>query len=332
LKTWFPSTSFPFIASAPMFGVAKGTLASAVTKVGGFGFIGAGFDLSPNSAQLAAVSSELSRTREILALPSSDPLPVGIGFITFHPSAATTSSLASVTPILEEHKPLAIWLFAPSAADVHTALIPGLKSIGSAWGLKVFVQTGNVEAARAAVRDGADVIVAQGSDAGGHQFKRSVGFACLVPEVVEAVEEEKGEREVAVIAAGGIVEGRGVAAALAAGAGGVVMGTRFVVSDEAGTPEWRKKLLVETKDGSQSTVKTAFFDELPGHNIWPSPFDGRAVVNQPYQEHLNGMPMQESTELYNASINGGDGQRASIWAGAGVGLIKSIEPAGDIVR
>lgn len=118
------------------------------------------------------------------------------------------------------------------------------------WTPKIAVQVGSVAAAREAARYGADVIVAQGADAGGHQFARAAGVISLVPEIVDMLREEefdgrgveRGEgqeegegegegkkrkkRDITVWAAGGIADGRGVAAALALGAEGVVLGTR----------------------------------------------------------------------------------------------------------
>ena len=115
------------------------------------------------------------------------------------------------------------------------------------WTPKIAVQVGSVAAAREAARYGADVIVAQGADAGGHQFARAAGVVSLVPEIVDMLREEefdgggvewgegqeegegegkKRRKEIAVWAAGGIADGRGVAAALALGAEGVVLGTR----------------------------------------------------------------------------------------------------------
>jgi nitronate monooxygenase len=136
-------------------------------------------------------------------------LPVGVGFLTFHNDDA-----AGLLPLLDRHRPLAVWLFA-QADHQHAKLITDIKSVGRAWSLKVFVQVGSVHAAIEAVNDGADVIVAQGSDAGGHQFASNSSIVTLLPEVTDAVKLL--QKDVHVLAAGGIMDGRAIAAALALG-------------------------------------------------------------------------------------------------------------------
>lgn len=146
--------------------------------------------------------------------PASGHIDVGIGFITAHDSISKFSE--TVVPIVENHRPAAVWLFAPDeTAKPHRTIIQALKAIKPPP--KVFVQVGNVATAREALQDGADVLVCQGIDAGGHQFRRGMGVVSLVPEVRNMIEEEAPAREVAVVAAGGIADGRGVAAALALG-------------------------------------------------------------------------------------------------------------------
>jgi nitronate monooxygenase len=100
-----------------------------------------------------------------LSLPSSSTLPIGVGFLTFNP----VNFVNEVIPVLLEHKPIAVWLFAPASRDQHAEIITALKAAGKVWGLKVFVQIGSVQTAREAVEDGCDILVVQGTDAGGHQ-------------------------------------------------------------------------------------------------------------------------------------------------------------------
>lgn len=181
--------------------------------------IGAGFDFSPSSEQMATLESEIkiasSRLGEVGKAATS--LPFGIGFLTTLTSSDNFTE--NLSPLIQRHKPSAIWLFCPepSTPTVHSTIIPHLRDLGSSWGLKIFVQVGSVSAARDAVNEGADVIVAQGIDAGGHQWANGVGVVSLVPEVRDMLRTEFPDREVALIAAGGIADGRGVVAALALG-------------------------------------------------------------------------------------------------------------------
>jgi nitronate monooxygenase len=217
LQALFPHTHSPLIISAPMLGVSTGRLAAAVSSAGGLGFLAGGASFGPSSADLASLSSELLSARAALGLADRPltPVPVGVGFITCHASYAQFETTA--LPVLLEHSPQAVWLFAPDVEaggeEVQARVIGALKHAG----FTVFVQVGTVAAARRAVRDGCDVVVAQGVDAGGHQYARGSGVISLVPEVRSMLEDEFQGREVAVVAAGGIVDGRGVAAALALG-------------------------------------------------------------------------------------------------------------------
>jgi nitronate monooxygenase len=176
-------------------------------------------DISAESANLKDLENQLSESRRLLgdqATDSSGRLRVGAGFLGLHPSFP--DFVTTTLPILQKHKPAAIWLFAPATSPTphHKTIIQAVKT-GIAPPPRVFVQVGNVTAAREALEDGADVVVCQGIDAGGHQFRKGMGVVSLVPEVRELVEEMGKEGDVAVMAAGGIVCGKGAAAGLALG-------------------------------------------------------------------------------------------------------------------
>ncbi|KXX81998.1 Nitronate monooxygenase [Madurella mycetomatis] len=335
LTKLFPHAQTPVIISAPMLGTSNGTLAAEVSKAGGLGIIPGGFDFSPSSPQLTALTNELTAARALLSpLPTaSSPLPVGVGFLLVHASVAA-HFLSTVVPVLRAHRPAAVWLFAPRDEDVASGVVGRIVAALRAEGLVVFFQVGTVASARQAVRDGADVLVVQGVDAGGHQFARGgAGVVSLVPEVVDMLEGLDLEgKEVPVVAAGGVVDGRGVAAALALGADGVVMGTRFIAAEEAWTPEWRRKILFETTDGGPSTVKTPVLDDIQGTPVWPSVYDGRAVIGKSWLDHAAGMPLDENIRLFKEADKAGDVSRKITWAGTGVGLVKETRGAGDIVR
>lgn len=112
--------------------------------------------------------------------------------------------------------PQAIWLFAPDPAPRHRAH-PDIIAACHEHGFKVFVQVGSVAAAREAALDGADVIVAQGVDAGGHQWAQGAGVISLVPEVRVMLDEEFAGKEIALVAAGGIAHENAVVAAICLG-------------------------------------------------------------------------------------------------------------------
>lgn len=216
LQAFFPNTKLPIIISAPMLGVSNGTLAAHVSKAGGIGMVPGGLDFKPGSAQLAALETELQAARSVLGLTelTLTPAPVGIGFLTLDPSAAQFRE--TVLPILEKYLPQAVWLFAPDPKAAERAH-PGIIEACHDHGIKVFVQVGTVAAAREAARDGADVIVAQGVDAGGHQFASGAGVISLVPEVRAMLDDDFMGKDIALVAAGGIADPSAVVAAIALG-------------------------------------------------------------------------------------------------------------------
>ena len=119
-------------------------------------------------------------------------------------------------PIIKQYRPAAVWLFAPDEKiKPHKNIITALKTIHPPP--VIFTQIGNVSSAREAVEDGTDVLVCQGIDAGGHQFRHGSGVVVLVPEVRSMIAREFPEKSIGVFAAGGIADGKGVAAMMALG-------------------------------------------------------------------------------------------------------------------
>ncbi|KUI74242.1 Nitronate monooxygenase [Cytospora mali] len=354
LQQLFPNTKLPVIISAPMLAVSNGTLAAQVSKAGGFGTVQGGYDLSPGSAHLASLEEDLKTARAALGLTEMTltPAPVGVGFITYHESVRRFRETA--LPILEKYLPQAVWLFAPDPDAAGGRAHPGIIEVLHEHGIKVFVQVGTVAAAREAARDGADIIVAQGADAGGHQFAAAAGVVSLVPEVRAMLDEEFGGREIALVAAGGIADPSAVVAAIALGADGVVMGTKvhdlmfivkFIVAKESSAPEYRRKAILEGKDGGNTTVKTweyrpnetdpgrtTFHDDILGTSVWPKTYDGRAILTDSYRDHAAGLSLEENRAKFGAAKDAGDDSRQVTWSGTGVGLVKDAIPAADIVR
>ncbi|KAJ6440441.1 2-nitropropane dioxygenase [Purpureocillium lavendulum] len=355
LQEWFPWTASPAVCNGPMLGVVSPALATEVTKAGGIGFLASVFDLSPDSPQLGKLDADLREARALLGDADGSPVRVGVSVITGHGSVSHFA--ATTLPVLARHRPAAVWLFAP-AEDVkpHAAIVAAVREAlgrpgeeqqqgtgggGGGGGPRVFVQVGNVAAAREAVRDGADVVVCQGVDAGGHQFTKGAGVVSLVPEVraMLAREEEFRGREVAVLAAGGIVDEAGAAAAMALGAEGIVMGTRltafiqFTVAKESIYPDFRKKIVLETVDGGATTFKSTFNDRINNNPLWRPPYDGRAITTAIHEKFLAGVSLEECQRILKEEYAAEDSAKLiGTWAGTGVGLVTKPQATGDIVR
>ncbi|XP_030509637.2 uncharacterized protein LOC115724485 [Cannabis sativa] len=206
-------------------------------------------------------------------------------------------------------------------------------------GVKIVPQIGSYEEANTAKDLGVDAIIVQGREAGGHVIGQD-GLFPLLPRVVDLV----GERDIPVIAAGGIVDASGYVAALALGAQGVCLGTRFVATEESNAHPIYKKKLVEFDrteytdifgrarwpNAPQRVLETPFFNEwksiLPHENEANQPVLGRSTIHGKEREirRLGGtVPNSTAT---------GDIESMAMYAGQGVGLIKEILPAGEVVK
>ena len=139
------------------------------------------------------------------------------------------------------------------------------------------------------------------------------------------------------MAAGGVVEGRGVAACLALGAEGVVMGTRFLASTEASIAKGYQDAVLRAEDRGVSTVRTKVYDTLRGTTGWPERIGGRGIINQSFLDAKDGQVTDDNKEAYAEALKTGDlgwaeGGRLTAYAGTGVGLINKIQPAKEILQ
>ncbi|KAF7115469.1 hypothetical protein CNMCM5793_002427 [Aspergillus hiratsukae] len=282
LQQFFPTTSQPLICNAPMAGATNARMAVAVAQAGGLGLIGGGADFTASSPELANLRQQLIYARQLFGIVDSNaPLPIGVGCLTIKSDAWKDDFVQLVS----EYRPVAVWLFAYTHRSQHTELIRALRATVKDWGLKVIVQVGTVESAKEAVEDGADILSVQGSDAGGHQFKQGASLMALLPDVSDMLRREYPERNIPLLAAGGIMDGRGVAAALMLGASGIVMGTRFLCTTECPVSDQIKDTLIATQDGASSTLKSRVHDEIHGKSdFWPSQYSGRAIVTDVHRK------------------------------------------------
>jgi len=178
-------------------------------------------------------------------------------------------------------------------------------------------------------------LVIQGSDAGGHGLAQSGSIISLLPECADALNKE-GLGHIPLIAAGGIIDGRGVAAAITLGAGGICIGTRFLSSPEALISKGYQEAVINAKDGGVSTGRTRLYDKLRGTPGWPEKYNARGVLNHSFWDNEKGMGNNENTKRYEEAVKMGDAGwgdrgRMTTYAGTGVGLINNVQPAGEIV-
>lgn len=282
---------------APMAGVSGGTLAAAVSRAGGLGLIGGGY----------GDAEWLTR-----AFDDAGDARVGVGFITW--------ALARQPRLLDlalDRNPVALML---SFGDFK----PFLERIRSAQS-KLIVQVQTLDQARAAVDAGVDAIVAQGTEAGGHGGARAT--LPFVPAVVDIAQG------VPVIAAGGIADGRGVAAALALGATGALCGTAFFASDESLASENAKQA---TLHGSgDDTERSSVFDVARDLD-WPSDWNLRTLRNtftRRWSADMAGLNQNLATERdrFNAAIAAEDTDIAPVIVGEAADLIHARRPAKAIL-
>lgn len=290
------------ILSAPMALAGGGALAAAVTRAGGLGLIGGGYgDADWLEQQFTAAGNT----------------QVGCGFITW--------SMARKPELLTQalaHEPSALMLsFAdprPFAAEIAAAGVP------------LICQCQTLDHVRQAFEAGAAIIVAQGTEAGGHGASRAT--LPFVPEAADLIARES--PDTLLLAAGGIADGRGLAAALMLGADGVLVGTRFWASREALVHERHHAAAVAaTGDG---TVRSSLPD-IARQLDWPKPFDIR-VANNAFIAAWAGREQDLKAAIaaeapaYREAFAAGDPEKAAVIFGEAAGLIADIPSAGEIVE
>lgn len=340
-KDDYPWTESPLIVSAPMRVIAGANLACALPEAGGLGFIGAGTDMSILPTELSSAASLLSASKNPQVAShqaSTGHLPVGVGII------CHAASLDQLLAAIREpgRAPAAVWLFAADDPDDLIEWTQRIREVTKPRPSKIWIQVGAVaEAVRVSRTCAPEVLVIQGIDAGGHGLQQGASIVSLLPEVHDALEAAKARKEIErvpdLIATGGIAEGRGAAAALALGAQGVCMGTRFLASEEAVIAKGYRDEVVRAGDGGQTTVRSKVYDTLRGTTHWPERYGGRGVTNVAFDDWNKGMDLEQNKKLYEDAVKAGDvgwgpSGRMTTYAGTSVGLVTKVESAIDITR
>lgn len=290
------------ILSAPMAFAAGGALAAAVSSSGGLGLIGGGYgDPAWLAEQFKAARGQ----------------PVGVGFITW----SLRKSPSLLTDVLKQG-PVAVML---SFGDPR----PFVDEVRAA-GARLICQCQDLAHVMDAVDVGADMVIAQASEAGGHGALRgAMSFTCEAADYLRAHAPDT-----LLLAAGGIADGRGLAAALMLGADGVLMGTRLWASAQALVAPRHHQAIVATE--GDGTIRTRIPDiarQLP----WPTGFTARIRRNaftERWHGHEDELQRCVAVEgpRYRQAFKAGDPENTAVWFGEAAGLIHAIEPAGTIVE
>lgn len=288
------------IALAPMGGSAGGALAAAVSNGGGLGLVGAGREGSDwIEPQLAMVAERTDK-------------PWGVGFISWGTDVATVKRALL-------HQPRAVMLsfgdprpFATLIQDAGAALI---------------LKATDLDEARQAIELGADVIVAQGTEAGGHGALRGRSTLPFVPAVVDLAGPTP------VLAAGGIADGRGLAAALTLGAAGALIGTRFQATTETLVDPAITKAILDGR--GQDTERSTILDIARGAP-WPAKYPGRSLAH-PYLDQWRGRETalaadEGAKRTYHQAATNGEFPSEPVWASEAIDLINEITPAAELVE
>jgi nitronate monooxygenase len=283
------------IALAPTGGAASGALAAAVSNGGGLGLVGGG---NGDQAWL---------DRELPIVVERARAPWGVGFQCWAVDVGTVERALAFRPAA------ALLAFGDPAP-----FVPAVRDAGAT----LIIQVTDLDEARQAIEVGADVIVAQGTESGGHGAARGVSTLPFVPVVVDLA------GSIPVLAAGGIADGRGIAAALALGAAGVLIGTRFLATQEALLDPAEGTALLAGRGAD--TERSRVLDIVRGSG-WPARYTARTLGHPLLDEWRD----RENELAANAEATREcqqGGMPPTIWAGEGLDLITDLPPAADLVE
>ncbi|HVB44656.1 MAG TPA: nitronate monooxygenase [Streptosporangiaceae bacterium] len=287
------------IALAPMGGSAGGALAAGVSNGGGLGLVGGG------------PGDPVWLDRELPIVAEGTDKSWGVGFLSWAVDAGTVERALA-------YQPKAVML---SFGDPRP-FIESIRETGAA----LIIQVTDLDEARQALDVGADFIVAQGTEAGGHGARRGRSTLALVPVVVDLAAPTP------VLAAGGIADGRGIAAALVLGAAGALMGTRFQATPEALVHPSVTKAIIEGcgEDTERSTVL-----DIARGVPWPSKYPARTLCH-PFLDSWRDREDELAADAaakraYQEAVARGDLPPVPVWVSEAIDLITDLRPAVDLV-
>jgi enoyl-[acyl-carrier protein] reductase II len=302
------------VIQAPMNWITGVELAAAVSNAGGLGVIGPNAGERTETNDIVETGERLRR--QIRKVKSMTDKPFGVNLMTSfadHRDVGRAFSEQCLRVILEERIPVAI--LAGSGPKEYTERLKKEQ-------IKVLFRPlqANVSTAKEAEQAGVDAFVAVGFEAGGHTGYDRIPTLVLIPQISDAL-------QIPVVAGGGIVDGRGMAAALSLGAQGIFMGTRFIATPECSAHQNVKQAILDAGDTSTVTVAGT----VGVLRALKSPLIERCV-----QMETNGSTLEERSNLYRpgyaTGMVRGNMMDGTFVCGAGAGLIKEIKGAAEVVR
>lgn len=329
---------FPIVQAGMAGGPATAELAAAVSEAGGLGTLGAAY-LEPRALRQAIAEVKASTKRpfavNIFASKEEDD---------FSRLKEVQQAMASFRKELTIEEPeilnssdwsrqqfeICVEMKVPIVSTAFGLLDPYQMEAAKSEGILVIAMATTIEEAKLAEKSNVDAVVAQGSEAGGHRGTFSladhpdgaqIGTLSLVPQIVDAV-------DIPVIAAGGIADGRGLAAALALGADAVQIGTRFLLAEESGAPTAYQQQIMDSNE--EETIITKSFSGRPARaikNRFITEFDRSGTKPLPFPSHNT-----VTRDIRTAAAKQGNSDFMSLWAGQSLRLVNNKATAAEIIQ
>ncbi|EKM50372.1 uncharacterized protein PHACADRAFT_263640 [Phanerochaete carnosa HHB-10118-sp] len=304
-----------------MSGGGDAKLAVEATLGGGFGFVGAGYWTAQKvQDELAYARTALQRAGRVRA---DGKIPVGISFFGYKLDQ-NEKAASEVLDVALAAKVQAIWL---SFGDNLGRWVQYLRNKDSSTPkTHLFIVASTVEEGLAAKELEVDAIVAQGIESGGHGSSHSPSVFSLVSSLLPQFSGGP-----LLLPAGGIANGAQIASYITLGAAGAVLGTRFLLTPESLYTDKQKAALLAAT--ASSTVRSVAFDQVRNTLGWPAGVDGRGLRNRLVREFEGDMDLATMRERFAENVkSGGDPEYAVTWSGAGVGEMREIKGAQELMR
>ncbi|KAL9186844.1 hypothetical protein ACHAXT_010564 [Thalassiosira profunda] len=324
------------LLSAPMADVSGGLLAAEVTRAGGLGMIGAGHvaDVAALEAEIAIFEERMKADRASAgdAQGTKQRSDLAIGFVGFS-ALSSPQGWEDYERILRTYRPKAVQFFAPFVVEREGG--PSNVQLAHDYGVKFVAQLGSITEAKVAIAHDVDAIICQGSEAGGHGLRREVGSSAMA-----LASQTAKLTDIPVLAAGGIVSGKQLAAALCV-CDGASIGTRYWACEESLVRGPLQEELTRS-NSCDDVIRTPVFDQIQGSFSsfkWPYPYNSTRAMRNSTTEEWDGKPSEKLQavlddsnylERYRASMKSADKDVVPVLAGEGVGEINSIEGAYDV--